>query len=604
MFLRQRKLRVTTFATLAVTVAAAAVAAQATRLLDPLELSSVDARFGVRGTQAPPSDIVVVAIDSTSLTALDERWPIERSLHAQLIDRLARDGAKVIAYDVQFTEQTDRHEDAALVDAVRRHPPVVLATTEVTKTGGTNIFGGAPVLPYSKAHPGFSALNADARGVNRTIPYAQNGLRSFAVVAAGLSGGRRVDAGDFGLRNHRAWIDFAGPPGTLRTVSFVDVLRRRVPASTFAGKTVVVGVTATTAQDLHATSTTSGSALMSGAELQANAIETVREGVPLRSSAAWVGYLLIIGMAALVPLVAVRLRFLWAAVGALLAAAAYAGAAQVAFGAGWVIPVAVPLSALALATLGASAGHALLSAAERMRTRDLFARFVPEAVVDDVLARTDGDLRLGGQRREGTVMFCDLRGFTTFSENLPPDRVIGVLNQYFTEMTTAIMDRGGTLVAYLGDGILAVFGAPIEQPDHADRALAAAREMLFHRLPSLNAALAADGIDHAFRMGIGLHSGPVVSGNVGSPQRIEYAAIGDTTNTASRVEGMTKVEGEQLLLTGATKDALVHEGSAAGLREVGEREVRGRKRTITLWSVDEVDPATSRPGGGPAAGAA
>ncbi len=116
----------------------------------------------------------------------------------------------------------------------------------------------------------------------------------------------------------------------------------------------------------------------------------------------------------------------------------------------------------------------------------MFSRFVPENVVDEVLARADEGLRLGGVEREATVMFTDLRGFTSFAESMGPEQVIDVLNQYLSEMSDAIMDHGGTLVAYMGDGIMAVFGAPIEQDDHADRALAAAREMLEVRLERFN----------------------------------------------------------------------------------------------------------------------
>ena len=121
--------------------------------------------------------------------------------------------------------------------------------------------------------------------------------------------------------------------------------------------------------------------------------------------------------------------------------------------------------------------HGITIAFERAQTREAFARFVPEAVVDEVLRSADG-LRLGGVQREGTVMFSDLRGFTRFAETLEPAQVIDALNRYLTEMSEAILDHGGTLVAYMGDGIMAVFGAPLQQPDHADRALAAAREML------------------------------------------------------------------------------------------------------------------------------
>ena len=168
--------------------------------------------------------------------------------------------------------------------------------------------------------------------------------------------------------------------------------------------------------------------------------------------------------------------------------------------------------------------NALTVAFEREQARDAFARFVPEAVVDQVLANADG-VRLGGVRSEATVMFSDLRGFTSFSETLEPERVIESLNRYLTEMSEAILNHGGTLVAYMGDGIMAVFGAPLKQDDHADRALEAAREML-DRMEGFNAWLREQDLIDGFKMGIGLNSGPVMSGNVGSERRLEYTALG------------------------------------------------------------------------------
>jgi adenylate cyclase len=224
---------------------------------------------------------------------------------------------------------------------------------------------------------------------------------------------------------------------------------------------------------------------------------------------------------------------------------------------------------------------------EEARVRDVFSRFVPEHVVGEVLRRTDDDLRLVGTELTGTVMFGDLRDFTTFAELLPADKVIDVLNRYLSEMSDAILDNGGTLVAYMGDGIMAVFGAPIEQPDHADRALAAAREMLGPRLATFNAYLREEGLGEGFRMGVGLNSGHVMSGNVGSERRLEYTAIGDTTNTAARLEGMTKGTPHQLFMSQATKDFL--HGEPDDLVHVGEFEVRGRTQKITLWSIADSD---------------
>jgi adenylate cyclase len=182
-------------------------------------------------------------------------------------------------------------------------------------------------------------------------------------------------------------------------------------------------------------------------------------------------------------------------------------------------------------------------------------------------------------------MFTDLRGFTSFAETLTPDRVIEVLNRYLSEMSDAILDHGGTLVAYMGDGIMAVFGAPIVQTDHADRALSTAREMLAVRLPRFNAWLSEQELGSGFRMGIGLNSGRVMSGNVGSERRVEYTAVGDTTNVAARIEQLTKGTPHQLMLSGATKEALTTQPE--DLAFVDQIELRGRRAEIAIWSLAE-----------------
>ena len=221
---------------------------------------------------------------------------------------------------------------------------------------------------------------------------------------------------------------------------------------------------------------------------------------------------------------------------------------------------------------------------ERARVHDVFCRFLPDHVVDDVLERTDDDLRLGGVSTVGTVMFTDLRGFTAFTEKRTPELVINALNRYFDETSDAILEHGGTLVAYRGDGFLAAFGAPIEVDDHADRALATARDMVDVRLPRFNEWLRSNGSGEDVRMGIGLNSGSFMSGNVGSFRRLEYTVHGDTVNTASRIEGLTKTLGGPILLSESTRAALLR--PPADLRPVGEVEVRGRQSGVVLWTVD------------------
>jgi adenylate cyclase len=227
---------------------------------------------------------------------------------------------------------------------------------------------------------------------------------------------------------------------------------------------------------------------------------------------------------------------------------------------------------------------------ERARVRDVFARFLPEPMVEEVLSRADGNLRLGGVRVVSTVLFADLRSFTSFAERTPPDQVIAVLNRYFGEMSDAVLDNGGTLIAFLGDGLIAVFGAPIQCEDHADRAVTAAREMLRDRLPRFNDWTREHGYGDGFRMGIGMSSGPLMSGNVGSERRLEYTAIGDTVNTASRIESLTKELGYPVLLSGSTLDLV--KDPPPDLVYVDEVTVRGRSAPTRVWGLAEASTTT------------
>jgi len=562
------------------------VLAYATHLLRRTELQTIDARFSIRGPQRAPSDIVLVQIGPETLQELrthhlHSEFPFPRHYDARVIDRLREAGAKTIALDIQFTQRTDEADDQALAEAIERaHGKVVLATTEVADNGETSVLGGNQVLSQLGARPASAQLTIDKDGVVRRFAYAKNGLHSFPVVTAEVANGPKVPASWF--RGGPLPIDFAGPPETIRHESFFNVLTGRPNPGLFRNKIVIVGASAPILQDVHATATTNG-ATMSGPEIWANATSTLLRGAPLRNSPGWLDVLLIVILGAIAPLGSLRLRPLRALLDALAAAVVFTVATQVAFNKGWIVSFVYPLLALAIASLGTLAVLYLTAAIERERVHDLFSRFVPADVVDEVVARADDNLRLGAVERDCTVLFSDLRGFTSFSETQPAQRVIEVVNHYLSEMSEAILGAGGTLIAYMGDGIMAVFGAPLEQPDHADRALAAAREMIGVRLDRFNAWLAEQGHDHRFAMGVGLNSGPVMAGNIGSEQRVEYTALGDTTNTASRLEGMTKGSGHMLFVAETTRERL--HAVPDDLELVGELEIRGRVAAVPVWTV-------------------
>ena len=556
-------------------------------VFDQFERNSLDARFSIRGTQKPPAEIVVVAIDDVTTNAITKYvWPYPRRYHAQVLDRIVADRPKAIAVDIQFTEQTTERDDTALLNSVANAHGVVLATTETLPNGATRIFGGNDTVREVGASPASALFPTDSAGVIRRVRYSVNGLKTFSVVTTEVATGKTVHRGPFGA--HGGWIDYYGPARTFTTYSYSRVLQGRVPKGTFKDKIVVIGPSAPTIQDIHETPT---DPLMPGAEVQANAIATVLRGLPLRSEPLAISILLMIGFGFLAPALSRSFRPLISLPAALLTGVLFTVAVQLAFDHGTIVLFVYPLAALALSSVGALGVHYVLVAFEREQTRNVFARFVPEAIVDEVLKRTDADLRLGGVEVEGTILFTDLRGFTSASEHLSAARVIELINKHLEEIVEAVLDHGGTLVSYTGDGIMAVFGAPIEQPDHAERALAAAREMIEVRLPRWNQWLRDNDLGEGFRMGVGLNSGRFMSGNIGSAQRLAYTAMGDTINTASRIESMTKGTPFMLFVADSTK-ALLSAESARPLVYYDEVDVRGRTTKLKLWGLPDAPPGS------------
>ena len=299
--------------------------------------------------------------------------------------------------------------------------------------------------------------------------------------------------------------------------------------------------------------------------------------------------MLIVALGLLVPLVSLRAGPLVAVAVGIVGYALFSLGTQLSFeDGGRVSSYVYPTAALAMATVGSVGAHYTLAAFERERVRDVFSRFVPEQVVDQVLAQTDADLRLHGKELVTTVMFSDLRGFTSSAEEMPAENVITVLNYYLQEMSEAILAHGGTLVCYMGDGIYAIWGAPLEQEDHADRALAASREMLLERLPKFNDWMREQGHGEGYLMGIGLNSGPVMTGNVGHERRMDYTAVGDVVNTASRIEGMTKGTPYSVLIAESTIEMMSERPT--DLVYYDELEVRGRVAKLKLWALNILKP--------------
>ncbi len=366
----------------ALAAAAAGLAAHAGGVLGWLERATVDARFSLRGSEGPPAGVVVVGLDNDSLGVLP-RFPFSRKLHARVIDNLRRAGARLIVYDIAFDRPTTPNADLALFEAARRAAPIVFATSLISPSGATEVLGGNANLASIGASAAAADLVPDGDGVLRHLLDQVSGLPT---IAAAVAQRLHLHPADRGLL-HGGWIDFPGPPATVRHLSFARVLHDRFAPAAVRGKVVVVGETASVLHDLD---TTAAGGPMPGPEVQAGAISTVLRGFPLRSPPAAVTAALIVLLALVAPLCGPRLSLVGVTLASVSALALWLLATQLAFDGGTMLDFTDPILALAIGGGATLALDVWTERREHARLRRLFAAGTPAVV--------QGVLRPGGPR--------------------------------------------------------------------------------------------------------------------------------------------------------------------------------------------------------------
>lgn len=373
-------------------------------------------------------------------------------------------------------------------------------------------------------------------------------------------------------------INFRGPGYTFRHVSAADVLAGRVPAGTFRDKLVLLGVSAVGVGDVRATSF---DPVYPGVEIHATVLDNILRRDFLHAPA-WFGPD-VAAILALVLLLTVGLQFTSGPAGALLAAAVagayFAGSQYLFTHGGTVLGLAYPLLAVGLTYVAISVQHYVTVDREKRRTRRMLDLYLSPALSGYLSARPEM-LQLGGEKRDRTVLFSDVKGFTTISERLPPEELVELLNIYLGEMTDVVFAHDGMLDKYVGDAVMAVWGAPVPQADHAARACRAALEMI-ERLERLNATLAARGWPE-LAIRIGLNSGPMVFGNMGSKGHLSLTVMGDNVNLGSRLEGVNKVYGTTIIASQSTVEAA---GETIVCRELDLVRVKGKGDVSRIYEV-------------------
>lgn len=569
-----------------------------------LELKMYDLRFVLSGSSAPPSNIVLIVIDPRTEAAIPDPRIFWHPHYASVLRAAAQGGARAIGLDVSFALSVEKwapdydRELAAAFAEVMAAVPVVLAYDSIQATAQ-----GLPLylLASAQGTMGFANFTLDADNfvrrqelVSRDEAAWESFAARLAAVVSNAQWGRRdpqlrtlqlgdrtipLDASGFLL------IHYWGPAGTFPMVSMADVLSAAQKGDAaalekwFRGKVVLIGtLDPSDEQPTPFYLAEKGQRLTAGVEIQANTLATLLEGHFLREASPALALLLVLAGAALAALCGYRVRFSFGSLLLLGLIAGYLAISVYTHRSGLVLPVVPPVLAMVLAGFASYGVRALTEGRQRRLLQEVFGRYVSAEMARELLDY--GEIPLGGTRQPVTVMFSDLRNFTSYCQGRDSHQVVEELNEYFSEMTSEIKAHGGMINKFIGDGIMALFGAPVPHADDALRAVACALRMV-QRNREFNQRRTQRGQDELV-IGIGLHTGEAVVGTIGAPEKMEYTAIGDTVNVASRIEGENKTFSSRLLISEATYQ-LVRDRVLAEL--AGHAKLRGVAESMPVYKV-------------------
>ncbi len=536
--------------------------------------------------------ITIVGIDESSLGVIGRQWPWPRRMHGELLAQLNRAGAAVVAFDILFSEPSNQEDDQLFAAAIKQADNVVL-TADVVYQETQYARLRLRVEPISlfktagAAH-GLAAIERDLDLGLRRIPEGQDIFWREIV--------RRFNRLRPGMIEEPPSLDgkmisYAGPDHTFPYVSYYQALRADtdLPPDTFRDQIVLVGRNVKAAmetggnEDNFATPFTGWTGwLMPGAEVHANILESAllrRVITPL----GWGWNMALVVLATLTSVLLMRRwrPFVNAATGLAVIALVMVGDWLLFWQFNlWLPAMAAMVSVVAVyAALGTYAF--IVEQRQRRETRFAFAMYLAPEVVDEIMAHPE-KMKLGGERRTITLLFTDLAGFTTMSEQLGPEEVSKLLNEHFTRATRIIKRHGGTVNSFIGDAIMAMWGAPLTNEKHALHACLAARDLQLDMV-QLRIELAQRGLP-PIAMRVGVNTGTALVGNLGAADRFNYGAIGDSVNLAARLEGINKLYGTEIILSSSTMEEL---DGALTLRQVDRVVVKGKTRAITIYTITD-----------------
>jgi adenylate cyclase len=607
-----------------------------------IELQTYDLRIAATARpSAPAKDIVLIAIDDESIRRMEPlvgRWPWPRLVHATVIDYLAAAGARVIGYDILFaerdvrkfmvgdTEWTGEESDAALVESTKKAGTVVYIAeassgelADPSRALKENL--DAPALraqvpptgcaePRPRLTPPFPALADVSRGIGHSLfildadgplrrlsPVVQVGDRRFpsfalaTTMAAGTTPrlNPRIDYSG----NCAEMLPWRGPAQnlagheTFTSYAFYDVFYSQqqilegqkpgIDPALFKGRIVIVGATAEGLKDAFTTPFPRGA--INGPEVHANMIDALLASRTIEPAPASVTLGLVVGSVAIVGVAGALFNAWLTGVAGLVASAFLAWLSLQLFERGTWIQLTVPMLALVFAYVGDLAWKYFVEAREKRQIKKLFSRYVSKDVYDQLVANPSL-AALGGARRRMTVLFSDIRGFTTMSEKGTPEAVVAQLNQLFTRMVAVVFENRGTVDKFVGDMIMALYGAPLDDEDHAEHAVQTALAMI-RTLHEMNEEWRREGKPQ-LDIGIGINTGEMIAGNVGSEAIMSYTVIGDAVNLGARLESLNKDYGTRIIISEATRAGLK---GRYDIQPLGDVVVKGKSQPVAIFEV-------------------
>ncbi|HPN07910.1 MAG TPA: adenylate/guanylate cyclase domain-containing protein [Syntrophales bacterium] len=604
-----------------------------------MELKALDLRMVSRGQLPTTGQVIIATVDEKSLSEIG-RWPWSRSMTAKLVDSLKEYGAKAVGFDIVFAEpeqSTGPSADAILAKSVKSAKNVSLGyffhtsmkdveflSEEYINASGSLIGGSMYSMVREKGHEGdYNLITAyapvpsikaiaesgencgyfnafpDPDGVIRWSPlvikFQDNFYYSLPIallmqyldypmivlnlaefgVDGVMLGDLRIPTDEIG----RLLINYLGPAKTFPHYSISDIIAGRLSPELIKGKIVIVGATATGIYDLRVTPF---SPVYPGVELHATVVENILQGNFLEQSA-WTTFIDICGIIVFGMIIGIAIPRLKALQGILLVMVLLGG-----FVAGntlifakyntW-LNMVYPVLTMMTIYLVITVYRYFTEEREKKKIRGAFQYYLTASVINELL-KDPTKLKLGGDKKDLTVMFSDIRGFTTISEKLTPEELVHLLNEYLTAMTDIVFKYEGLLDKYIGDAIMAVFGAPVDQPDHALRSCRTALEMMA-TLKGLQQKWAAEGRPFV-DIGVGINSGDMVVGNMGSNMRFDYTVMGDNVNLSSRLEGINKEYGTHIVISEFTYEVVKEE---VFCRELDAVRVKGKKLPVKIYEL-------------------